>query len=153
MATTHGFIVSQIHDINGPSLIVELVKGEFNGARKYIDQSTQTAKEVVSLISQAKKKVLIYGAGLSLSKMLYEAGLVGFQEKLIVVDDNESVAGKTMPGLDIKIQGFSSVSLEDVSDILLALNPIYHQNVIEKITARAVDINVFRIDANGLSKI
>jgi SAM-dependent methyltransferase len=153
MANANGFVVAKIHGVDGPSLICKLVRKKSVGVREYIEKSSQTAEAVISLIRQANEKVLIYGAGMSMSKMLYEADLLPFQDKLVLVDDNRCVDGKAMPGMDIPIQDFSVRSLENISDIIVTLNPIYQKSILEKITLCSPNVNVFKIDRNGLSKI
>ena len=97
------------------------------------------------MIENASSKVLLYGSGLSLAKLIYEGNLIDFKNKVIVIDDNPVIKSKVMPFSDFPINPLSANALENASDIILLLNPIYHKKVLNKLKKLNVNIHVHTV--------
>ena len=145
MAFNNGFSVSNVSSSNESSLIVEIVLSNNQLADKFIEYSSDITEKLINLIENASSKVLLYGSGLSLAKLIYEGNLIDKKNKVIVIDDNPVIKSKVMPFSDFPINPLSANALENASDIILLLNPIYHKKVLNKLKKLNVNIHVHTV--------
>lgn len=153
MAINNGFNVSNINSSNESSLIVELCMTTDDMDQDHINHSSSLVKTLISTMDGAHKRVVIYGSGLSLTKLLYEENISKYKDKIIIIDDNEALKGRVMPFSDLSISPLLVNSLEDVSDVILTLNPIYHQNVINRLRALSDNICIHVVENYSITRL
>jgi hypothetical protein len=149
-----GFECVSMQGENSPSLV-------FAGRRKspvpqtieLLSRNQKYLKQLQSAFETYRdKKIVLYGASLSLTALLYDEGRsADLDERILIVDDNPKLWGRTMPHSRVPIQGFS----EDLSNdaiVILMLNPIYHDRVLKKI-ANAGAKTVLALTETGLRPI
>lgn len=114
------------------------------------DVLTMTVDEILAF---PQRKVVFYGAGLSLIGMLYADGrLSAAAQDIRVVDDNAILHGRYMPGTDIEVESFSPSLIDADTAVILALNPAYHSKVAGKVLS-ANPSAVFSLLAGGLKRL
>ena len=103
---------------------------------KYMISIKKNIQSILDIIRSESRecRFIFYGAGLSLTGLLYLDGCISEYEELIsVVDDNVILNGRYMPNTNIKIES----SIEDAnahsSIVFLLLNSIYQARVIERL--------------------
>jgi hypothetical protein len=146
------FQINAILDCDGPSLIAVAEKPALTWNSS--DELRMTSEVLVATVNQLielpHRKIIFYGAGLSLVGMLYSDGRLRESEKeILVVDDNPLVQGRFMPATNIEVVAFSKNLIDEDTAVILALNPIYHNILLNKL----IELNqesVFFLKADGL---
>lgn len=151
----HGFSIEALHSYNSPSLIIIGSKEKPNAATQdqYKTVTGAVVDEVRQLVTEsvnANEKVAFYGAGLSLTGLLYSHNETATLKNILVFDDNPIVQGKILPGTDIHIQKPDLSKLPASGTIILALSPIYHDTVISKIRGAGCQNRIYCINEQGL---
>jgi hypothetical protein len=152
---TAGFTVSALIGRKSPSLIAvgEKNSNAWNALVRLQATAEALTVAVDEILALPQHKVVFYGAGLSLIGMLHADGRLGTTAKDIrVVDDNAIVHGRFMPGTNIEVESFSSNLIDENTAVILALNPMYHSAVADKVVS-ANPSSVYSLLADGLKRL
>lgn len=152
-----GYQVLHISDRSEPSLICAFCRPQaslFSDARPYVEASAQVLAEIRQVVRDAKGRVFLYGAGLSLSALLYdgqlEAQLLG---KITLLDDNPLLWGRFMPNTRLKIVSWEESRLDSDSVVVLMLSEQYQKQVREKLSLLGVACEISAVTGKGLVRI
>jgi hypothetical protein len=123
--------------------------------KRYIENSVDnTIFDVCKVIENSSGPVVLYGAGLSTSGIMYNGGLsIEAMEKIIFVDDNPKLRGLYLPFSKKSIKNWDDVCLETSSLVILTLNSKYHLQIIKKIKLQKKNLILMGITSEGLVKI
>ncbi len=158
----YGFSVEAIYSHASPSLLIIGIKDKDEKIKKIDDYNKQTAdiKGQIAKVADAhiteNKKVIFYGAGLSLNDLLHARPSPLFTEKtsnIVIFDDNPIIEGKNMPSSKIAIQPYNKNEVGEGDLIILTLNAVYHEKVISKIRGDGLQNQIFCINRSGLEKV
>lgn len=150
-----GFQVSALLGREAQSLIAVAEKPAcIWNARERLEITNEVLVATVDkILALTQSKLIFYGAGLSLIGMLYSDGRIRNTSKEIrVVDDNAVLHGRFMPQTDLEVEGFSQNLIDEETAVILALNPVYHTAVAEKVR-KAKPGAVFSLQASGLHRM
>jgi hypothetical protein len=149
----YGFKILYLSDSTLPHLICVFAKDEilydFN---RYLQINDFLLGQVLYFIqANYNKKVILYGSGLTLTKLLYNdiSGVDGF-ENIELVDDNTLIHGRYMPNTNLQIKHIAECDNKN-SVVLLLMNPIYYPKVIDKL--KHFEDNVFGIINNRVCRV
>ena len=149
----HGFSITIMTGRGEPSLIAcaRLQSVDFSPSQRY-EKNVNVVKQIDQLFSQNNdKKFVIYGAGLSLTALLYNSHLsLDKVDQLSFVDDNTILQGRFMPHSNACIQSPQDIVYDDDTIILLFLNPIYHDKVLSKLSS-VQSHAIYKLTDGGLS--
>lgn len=151
----HGFNVEILPNGSDPSLICAFSDGLASYAPKSnFELQKRNIAELGSFIASSSGRVFLYGAGLSVTALLYgddfDKGLIG---KIRLIDDNTSLHGKYMPQSELQISNPSEIAFDSDDKIVLALAKQYHHQVVERLRASGCSAEIFAIDAEGVSRV
>jgi SAM-dependent methyltransferase len=150
-----GFQVSALLGPEAQSLIAVAEKPAcIWNARERLKITNEVLVETVDeILALPQSKLVFYGAGLSLIGMLYSDGRIRHSSKEIrVVDDNSLLNGRFMPRTNLQLESFSENIIDTDTAVILALNPVYHTAVAEKVM-KAKPGAVLSLQANGLQRL
>ena len=156
----YGFSIEAAYSYKSPSLLVVGIKGKEEkqiALKNYTYKSSNIKRKIKTVIESCatdNRKVIFYGAGLSLSGLLYDDNTSLLQENcnVVIFDDNPVVAGKYMPAFNVSIKPYDYNDISKGDIIILTLNAIYHDKVIKKIRADGLANDVYCIDQYGFKK-
>ncbi|GAX61877.1 SAM-dependent methyltransferase [Candidatus Scalindua japonica] len=131
----YGFEVEFINGDIDPSLICVFSKrNQKYNPLQYLNVSLHTLVELQRVIQNACEKVVLYGAGLSLTGLLYSNTFSPeLLQKIVVVDDNRFLWGKYMPNTSVQIMSPKEIELHTHSLIILVLGQQYHNAVYQRL--------------------
>ena len=109
----------------------------------------------IEKIVKSKKKLCLYGVGLTMSWLLYELKLESFFKYAMIVDDNEQVKNKFLPHTTKynRICDFDSIIGSKISNFFLTVNPFYHFKMIKRIKKYFSSANIYYINKQDLNLI
>lgn len=109
-------------------------------------QKVEAIKTVIVDVFSEKEKWNCYGAGLSLSELLYNCEKLKMGEKDITIfDDNPVLDGRYMPGSNIQIEKFGIENLNMNLPIMITSRKIYQKKIIEKLLKGGKTDEIFSI--------
>lgn len=152
----HGLEVIYISNESNPSLICAF--GRYNppcrSAEKAMNNAA-TLQQINKLLAcNQGKSVLFYGAGLSLSAILYTAAIErSLLSSVQIVDDNPVLKNRIMPDTRLQIQSLEDVDISSFAAVILTLNQYYHSKVQARIRAAGFSGSVFAIAEEGLIQL
>ncbi len=158
----HGFSVEAIYSHASPSLLVVGIKNKNKTTKKIDDYNKEITEIKIQILNEVegylaeKKKVIFYGAGLSLNDLLHtspNSKIIEKSSNIIIFDDNPIIEGKNMPSSKIAIQSYNKHKVDEGDLIILMLNAVYHKKIINKIRADGLQNQIFCINNVGLEKI
>lgn len=128
-----GFRCTLMQGEDAPSLICAAqVDHVRQSPRVDFARNRATIAQVRSLLrDNPRKRIVFYGAGLSLTALLYDGEPL--QGQVHIVDDNVLLHGKCMPHTETIIEPFTTALAEMDGIIVVLLNPIYHERVLPKL--------------------
>lgn len=107
--------------------------------------------EVKKLIRSAPERVVLYGASLSLTSILYGGGLEpDLLEKILVVDDNPMLWGRFMPNTPVEIVSPDRMDTVPDAIIILLLSHHYHAGLIPRLRKRNPGNQIYAVSGNGV---
>lgn len=114
---------------------------------------TKVIKEEISQLATTKK-IIFYGAGLSLTGIIYDE----YENKEIlkncqIIDDNTLYRGKTLPLTNNLIVNAYGVSFSQHHVIVITCRSIYQEKIVNKIKELKWNIPVYAIGPKGISKL
>jgi hypothetical protein len=151
----HGFVIEAMRSYHNPSIIVagrktSEVQISFD---KYVKKSCAIADAVMSLFSQ-RKRIILYGASLSLSELLYDKGLKEANaSEIIIIDDNPVMENMSMPLFRCRIIPYEKSIIAHDDIILLLLNPMYHRIIVEKIRGGGHQNRIYSLCSSGFKEL
>jgi len=152
----YGFSVETVHDFNSPSIII-IGRATDNRALTFqqYEKTTATINEnVMKLIRNASGKVHLYGAGLTLSKLIYEnIWEKEVRDKVLIIDDNPVVNRKFMPFFDKEISLYNKNNILENDVVILVLNSVYQDKVLKKIREDGLGNAVYGINQQGFVRL
>jgi hypothetical protein len=151
----HGFVVDIIRYDDSPSIIAvaRKTKDKAPNFTNHKDNMSIICDQLLELFSKHNGRIVIYGASLSLTEILYSKQFDSIDsEKFVIVDDNPVVHGLYMPNYANKIISYDELVLKANDIVLLTLNATYHQTVLKKIKDDGTLAYTYCIDRNGLHK-
>lgn len=144
-----GFSIEAVNSRESPSLILLASINKFPTNVPTRKNYNLKFKEHLATTGDS---TIVYGASLNLAGLLY--GSVIEISKVRVVDDNDNLWGRFMPGSDIVIESPHKVLLESSSaNVLLLLNSAYHKDLVKKIREWNSNLRCFipEVTPEGLS--
>lgn len=150
-----GFQVGALLGRNGQSLIAVAEKPAciWNARERLQIRNEVLVATVDEILALPQRKLVFYGAGLSLIGMLYSDGrILNTSKEIRIVDDNSMLHGRFMPQADLEVEGFSQSFIDAETAVILTLNPIYHEAVAKKVT-KAKPGAVFSLQPCGLQRL
>lgn len=151
------FLIEKSYFCDSPSIIImgrkksNIVKLE---TLKYFEYKKNIINKIFKIASNSCGKIIFYGAGLSLTSILYGVEKVDDKkDNIVIFDDNDIVADMFMPFFDIPIMKYSKNMVHANDIIILTLNPIYHKQVVEKIRLDGINNTIYAINEYGLLEI
>ncbi len=150
-----GYEILYLSEAIAPSLICAFRKTSAGGNPAKRLQTNESILKAIQLFLQqsAGKQVIFYGAGLTLSGILYSGQIDSkLLRNLKVIDDNPILHGRYMPNTCVRIESPIQCNVDKDTTILLTLNKIYYPTVINKLAQRDVH-NIFGINDCGIYKV
>lgn len=144
-----GFSIEAVNSRESPSLILLASINKFSTNVPTRKNYNLKLKEHLATIGES---TIVYGASLNLAGLLY-GGVIEIS-KVRVVDDNDNLWGRFMPGSDIVIESPHKVLSESSSaNVLLLLNSAYHKDLVKKIRKWNSNLRCFipEVTPEGLS--
>lgn len=119
-----------------------------------IAQSNEVIQEIHGIIAaNNRNQIVFYGAGMSLTGILYDNPKEpGIKMHALVMDDNPVLKGRFMPGTNLEVIGFDANKIEPGAIVFLSLAPIYHEAVLKKLRKTKVT-KVFAITPKGVNTV
>ena len=133
MLNRYGFRIIFCSESSAPSIMCAAVPFSNNTTAYtgYVQQIRTLVDNITSVLMEYDSGIVIYGASLSLSSLLYnDSNIKSMLDKVTIVDDNPFVQGKCMPGTDKAIVGINQIDLVKTQVFLLLLNEVYHDRII-----------------------
>lgn len=152
MLKRHGFEVVLMKGHQEPSLVFcARVPEAAVRPKTAFDGNQKRLSEIASIIDANKgKKIVVYGAGLSLTAMLYFSPV--FKDRLkdmVLMDDNKLLWGKAMPLSESLIGPFNPDMIDQNTVVLLLLSQIYHHKVLPKLQETKAGA-IYRLAEEGI---
>lgn len=150
-----GFELLYMSDSDSPSLIcVFKNNSKLLHLTKQLQNNTSTLKAIQLFLQQnAGKNIVLYGAGLVLSGILYSGHIDHvLLYNIKVIDDNPILHGRYMPNTCVRIDPPTECNVDKDTIILLTLSQLYYSKVISRF-AQLDLIGVFGINNYGIYKI
>jgi hypothetical protein len=118
-----------------------------------VKANLHSADAILDIMSHAgDADFVFYGAGLSLIGLLYlDARILGYKDRIAVIDDNEIIAGRYMPNTDLKVIPLDSRETNRGAILFVFLNRIYHSRVFAKAAAAGFE-SIYFLDGTGVCK-
>ncbi|MEF8753403.1 MAG: class I SAM-dependent methyltransferase [Accumulibacter sp.] len=156
MITGHGFEIRFLNGASEPSLICAFCRSSGSsydpGAR--IASLRQVIAQVCAFIDGSDEGVILYGAGLSATALLYASDFrAGWYDRISIVDDNPVVQGRLMPNTPLTIDRPDDRIFGNTRPIILTLSEQYHPAVIDRLRARGVTARIFAISGGGFGAV
>ena len=152
----YGFSIEVLVEHNSPSIIIVGRNSSRSdlSLENYKRRVVDTEDKIAKILDTHKNRVVLYGASLSLTKLIYGKCLKSFKESdLLIIDDNPIIEGMYMPLFHKEITPFNKADIREGDIIILTLNAIYHEVVIKKIRANGFKNKVYCINHNGLEEV
>jgi hypothetical protein len=153
----YGFLVEQVHSFESPSIIIVGRKALIQNIEldEYIESTIDIGNNIMNKIdNMLDGKVILYGASLSLTELLYRKDLKSNDNsKVLIVDDNPLISNMVMPLYDNEIVSYDKNLINPKDIIILVLNSVYHNKIIEKIRRDGLRNKVFAICKSGLEQV
>jgi len=135
LLTRVGFELEFI-DAQGPSIIAmaRSVSKVF-APLQLMSRARDVVEKIISLMEAGEgRRFIFYGAGLSLTGLLYlDRRIMALENSIVLVDDNPILLGRYMPNTNLMVSAFEDVSFEPSDVVFVLLNEVYHPRVAEKI--------------------
>lgn len=151
----HNFVIELMRGQDEASLIAVAKKIEMEHEPLEVIKRQKANIETVYEIIESHKSnnFLFYGAGLSLSAILYNQGNKTMPwDRIKLVDDNPILTGRVMPATNTPIQKFSSDLIDKKTIIFILLNEIYHSRILSKLELSDAE-KVYALTHKGLEKL
>jgi len=146
-----GFALEFI-DAQGPSIIAmaRSTRKVFTPLQ-VMSRTREVVEEIVSLMEAGKdRRFIFYGAGLSLTGLLYlDHRILSMGCNIVLVDDNPILFGRFMPNTEIVVCSLDDIKLESSDTLLVLLNEVYHARIAKKVEQLDAG-SVFWLSRGGL---
>lgn len=119
---------------------------------KYLQEINQLVEAVAVALRQYSGSVVIYGAGLTLTSLLYSYRVLDDMSNITIVDDNPLVHGKCMPGSDKVINSIKDVDMDNAKAVFVLLNKVYHAKVENNLRLNGYKGPIYCMTATSLEK-
>jgi hypothetical protein len=151
-----GFDILHISDESSPSLICVFrkLKSQYR-PKNEIKKNVETLKQIRSLLVEYRdRSVLFYGAGLSLTAILYSSAIEpSLLSSVQIIDDNPVLKNRFMPNTRLKIRSLDEVDISSIAVVVLTLSGHYHEKAIKKIRSAGVSASVYAVNEKGLLRV
>jgi SAM-dependent methyltransferase len=151
-----GFEVSLIKADNGDASIIAVAckKRSTTNNKILFKRNIKSLSKIIGIINQfPKTDFVFYGAGLSLTGLLYlDKKIVNYKKRIKVVDDNKSLHGKFMPNSEFEICSYPPSGNIKNQILFILLNPAYQENILKKSDIRKHK-KVFKMDGQGIMEV
>lgn len=151
-----GFEVRFLNGVTEPSLICAFGRrtgGSYDPSAR-IGGLRQVVSEVCAFIGRSDDGVVLYGAGLSASALLYSSDFQArWYDRISIVDDNAVIQGRLMPNTPLTIGRPDDQAFENGKSIILTLSQQYHPAVIRRLRARGVAADIYAISSGGFKAV
>lgn len=147
-----GYEVMHISSPDEPSLICVFTKpARSYDPRLLVRNASDSLSDLRDVIKNSEGDVVLYGAGLSLSGLLYSGKLdPESMRKVRIIDDNPMLQGLFMPNTRLSITNADNGGIPDGSMVVLTLNEQYHGKVIGKLKDLGAKCHIMAITEKGL---
>ena len=152
----HGFTIEAVCEYKNPSIIIvgrkaSSARVSFDG---YVESGAAISDEIMGLFGNGQR-VVLYGASLGLSELLYSRGLREDKgrDDVVVIDDNPLARNMFMPLFGKKIIPYEEYAPKKDDIIVLMLNSIYHDVIVERIRRDGCQNTVYAICSSGLQEL
>ncbi|MCM8612109.1 methyltransferase domain-containing protein [Accumulibacter sp.] len=156
MISSRGFEIRFLNGAGEPSLICAFAHGTDNtyDPLARIGNLRRVISQVCAFIADRSDRVVLYGAGLSATALLYWSEFrAEWYDRLSIVDDNVVIQGRLMPNTPLAIGRPDDKVLQGASSIILTLSQQYHPTVIGRLRARGVAADIYAISDNGFKAV
>ena len=148
-----GFEIEMIQAAESDSSIIVVARKRLlsPSISKLIKNNLGISNKILEIIQKENRaQYVFYGAGLTLTGLLYIDNRICSAKKTIsVIDDNPAIIGKYMPGTNFKILSPDSISDEKNKILFVFLSSIYHENLLPRIKNRKF-MKIYYINEHGL---
>lgn len=131
---------------------INILKTNKSFYNDYLIKRNNLKNDIIEKID-FKIQTCFYGAGLPLCWLLYDLNFKSKLDDFKIIDDNSILNGRVFPETNNQIINFNSLKKNSKLNVILTLNPFYHEGVIKKLKNISEDINILAINKNGLIKI
>jgi len=155
LMSRHGFEIQYLSRSSEPSLICSV---SHSGRNQYLPDSHLSIAgsvilEVCDFIRACEGKINFYGAGLSLTAILYSPHFDNdWFKKINLFDDNSAIHGRLMPNTPLEIRALNRDDLISNSPVILTLSEQYHPGIIKRLTEMDPDLAIHSITGNGFHR-
>ncbi len=147
-----GFKIEYLSSVNEPSVLCAFRK--VNRVISIEDkkiEATKTIASLVDLLENSRDQIVLYGAGLSTTALLYCSTLSSARKNtIVIIDDNPLLSGRCLPGLLTPIRSLENYDIKPETIMILMMNSCYHDVVRDKVLAKAPGVHIFSITSAGL---
>ena len=125
------------------------IKNEIDNYRSNCDRIVDDVRKLAH-----KKKIIFYGAGLSLTALLYKAqSSIQDVENCEFVDDNPLYVGKYFPMTRYIVSDPQKIELTDDTCVILICRGIYHERILKRIKKLNWNTQIYTIGTNGIERM
>lgn len=156
LMSRHGFEIQYLSRSSEPSLICAVTHLDRNQylPDSHFLSSDSVIIEVCDFIRGCESKINIYGAGLSLTAILYSPHFNNdWFKKINLFDDNSTIQGRLMPNTPLEIRALNRDDLISNSPVLLTLSEQYHPAIIKRLTELDPDLAIHAITGHGFHRV
>lgn len=151
LVNRRSFQVKYLSDAASPSIIAVICRESRAFDPPQLQRRARQRLDcVLNFIKDSSSQIVLYGASLSLSAILYESVLnEESMAKVSLVDDNEELYGRYMPGSDLCIESPDRIDAD--TTVILTLSEQYHKAVLAKLIHKGLAKEILGITRNGLT--
>jgi SAM-dependent methyltransferase len=162
LANRYNFELIDISHIESQSIIAVFKKGDlpadefvlnFDSYKNFLNNREIQRKELLNFFEESEGDVCFYGAGLMMTWMLYDSGLLDILGNRHIIDDNPLLNNKYFPNSNCMIISYHKDIVRKYKSILLTLNPVYHNDVVKKLRNNGYEGSIYALGSLGLSRI
>lgn len=139
-------------DAQGPSIIAmaRSISKTFSPVT-LMSKTRDVVEQIINVMKAGEgRRFVFYGAGLSLTGLLYlDRRIMDMESSIVLVDDNPILFGRYMPNTNIMVSAFEDVLFESSDVVFVLLNEVYHPRVAEKIARKNLGA-VYWLNGDGL---
>lgn len=155
MIRRYGFEILHISKTDEPSLICAFTLQNIGVSfkpKQALDNASSVIRQIKELIRSTSSDVILYGAGLSLTALLYDGSFdEQLKNKVQIVDDNPVLSGRYMPNTTLEVIPSEEMKINADSTIILMLSEHYQQAILTRLLEKHKDNVIYGVDKGGLT--
>jgi hypothetical protein len=154
MVQRHNFEILYISKPCEPSIVCAFIPStkKHYKPKQDIALAGNVLNQLKELVKNAPDNVILYGAGLSLTALLYANERdENFMCKIQIVDDNPLIQGRCMPNTLLEVFPPSQMELRPKSIIVLTLSQQYQPKILARLFRNNDITSVYVVNSEGLN--